>query len=131
MKKLLISLFIVALIWGCETQQEKKERLLREKVLNSEYLNERIKEFLVLEVKSKLMKEGLGSERELQYAYNHSLGRVIGWSENTDTIIKRIDRNSELFKDYQVASAFYVFAKDSVLSLRYKKERDSIARLMH
>lgn len=123
-------LFLLIVMCSCENENTKKERLHKEKVLSSKYYKNSFLNYTTLKLKSSSVKKGLVSKSEYIETYNQSAGLVLGFSKNIDTIINRMNRNSSLYTKYIVSDSFLHYSRDSVETEKYKKEKDSILKLL-
>ncbi|WP_400126641.1 hypothetical protein [Capnocytophaga canis] len=122
----------MTLLTGCESQREKEERILREKVFESKYLKDAFSDLLRVETMSKVINSDSPMKEELILDYNTSLGIYMGLSKDVDEISRNIQSKKEWYKRYVIADTYliYIKADDSIRIKEYTKERERFLELM-
>ena len=124
------ALIIILMIASCESELEKENRLFREKVFESSYLQTGFFNLVKLSTEITSVKKGYINEQDFIADYNWKFGYVLGFTKNIDSIESIVKRKEDLYKRYLVADAFVWFSKDSAMLHKYTKEKDSILILI-
>lgn len=129
MKPILL-LITMLLFFSCLTQEEKAEKQFNDFVFKSDYMYRAFNDYTNVALFVKSAQEGVYDKNKLIKDYNNKIAAVLGKTNNLDTIEARIERHGDLYMKYMVSDAFYRFSRNEIESARYKKEKDSLSKLM-
>ena len=124
-------LFALVFFMACESVQKKEQREFYDEAFKSEYLKSKLEEHIIMTSEINLASEGKITIDSVIKKYNNEYGAIMGHSYDMDTIAKWFKAKSNSYRQYLFKDALLWHSQDSLETIRFKAERDSILNLLN
>lgn len=127
MKRIML---LAVLFMACQSSVEKNEEEL-DRAFKSEYLKNKLEDIIIMTSEIDLASEGKINVDQIIKKYNDDYGSIMGRTNDMDTIAKWFRAKSNSYRQFLFRDALLWHCQDSLKTIRYKAERDSILDLLN